>query len=276
MMAGLHDLPTETFILILDWLGIIDLQSLMLSQRTSRQFQSMVQDALSSSTENNGCKRRSQWADQPQIHPLWKCKFKGLFNSADCLTEKERRWMVYLTLDGDHTPPFRQLPWAQDETKRLSYLRPEASWRALSVTLGHAPSITHLDLVKTYSASDGTRDTVDYCQVDVPSSGLTMGMFYDLLLSEGVTYGGNTGCWELLLGKRLRSYDVLLEYECFIADDEELVEVGEPSRPAAILYVSGGSGCNVNLEREVWIPRPIGKDPLTLFPWQGPKPYFVF
>ncbi|KAK7751918.1 hypothetical protein SLS62_006219 [Diatrype stigma] len=273
-MAGFHDLPTEAFVLILDWLKIIDLQSLILSQRTNRQFRSIVQDALSS-RENRGWERRSQWAGSPRIHPLWQSKFRGLFHSADALTTKDRQRLVFLTLDGDHTLPFRQLSWAQDEMKRSSYLRPEASWRAMSVTIGCAP-ITHLDLVKTYSTSDGTRDTVDYCQVDIPSSGLTMGMFYDLLLSEGVTYGCDTGCWELLLGKRLRSYDALVEYECFIADDEELVESGEPSRQAAILSVSGGSGCDVNLEREAWIPHPIGKNPLTLFPWQGPKPYFVF
>lgn len=274
-MAGLHDLPTETFMLILDWLKVIDLQSLILSQRTSRQFHSMVQDALCI-RENRNCKRGSRLAGKPRIHPLWKSKFLGLFNSRDGLTEWERQWLLYLTLSGDYTLPFRKLPWAQDETTRSAYVRPEASWRGLSLTLGHAP-ITHLDLVKTHSDSDGSRDTVDYCQVDIPGPGLTMGFFYDLLLSEGVTYGWDTGGWELLLGKRLRSYDVLLEYECFIAGDEDLVDAGEPSRQAAILYVMGGDGCEENLERgEVWKPRPISKDPPTLFPWQGPKPHWAF
>lgn len=273
-MARLQDLPTESAILILEWLGRIDIQSLIISQLTSKQFRSIVGDVLTR-VPNRDWWHRPYPEERSSILPLWKSKFKGLFNSADCFTHMDRARLVYLTLDGDYMLPFRRLPWAQDGMRRTAYLRPEASWRSLSLTFGHVP-VTHLDVVKTYSSSDGSRDTVDYYQVDIPSPGLTMGLFYDLLLSEGTTYGCNTGGWELLLGKRLRSYDVLLEYECFIADDSELVELGELARQSAILYVRGGSTYRDNFNQGTWIPRPIGGDPPKLFPWQGPKPYFVF
>lgn len=273
-MARLQDLPTESFILILEWIARIDIQSLIISQLTSKQFHSVVRDVLLS-IQNGDQRHESCPEEKSVIHPLWKFKFRGLFNLADCFTEGDRARLIYLTLDGDYMLPFRRLPWAQDEVRRAAYLRPEASWRPLSLTFGHAP-VTHLDVVKTYSSSDGSRDTVDYYQVGLPSSGLSMGLFYDLLLSEGVTYGCNTGGWELLLGKRLRSYDVLLEYECFIADDSELVEFGGVAQQAAILYVRGGSTYEDNLDQGTWIPRRIGKARPKLFPWQGPKPYFVF
>lgn len=141
---------------------------------------------------------------------------------------------------------------------REAYLRPGASWRDVSVTFGRAPPITRLEIIKSYSSEDLNeegRDHVQWLLVDLapPSSKasggcLTMGLLYDLLLCGGrvgddsaATFGGETGAWDLLLGKRLRSYDLLVEYECFIHNDEELVDSGPEAEGSAILYVRGGT-----------------------------------
>ncbi|RYO94311.1 hypothetical protein DL766_005149 [Monosporascus sp. MC13-8B] len=289
-MAKLRDVPTELLILVLEWLEKIDLQSLIVSQLTSKQFHAVVQDVLANA-QNRSLRQDSLSGEKPAVHPLWASIFKGLFNSADCFTEADRRELRFLTLDelrelgyltlhGDFTLPFRRLPWARTGLGQAAYLRPEASWRSLSLTFGQAP-ITQLDLVKGYyygnSFDDFHGDRCDfreYYQVDVPSSSLTMGLFYDVLLCEGASYGNETLAWELLLGKRLRSYDELFEYERFMTDDPDLVEAGEKARQAAILYVRGGSIDEVDRlkpESGTWIPRIIGKKTPKLCSWQGPE-----
>lgn len=172
------------------------------------------------------------------------------------------RW--FLSLSGDVTRPFRRLPWAAAPTcgngndgsivpVRDAYLRPGASWRGLSVTFARGPPITRLEVVKSYSSEDFNEDGRDHVQhllVDLSTSGgfLTMGLLYDLLLCGGVvgdesvaTFGSETGAWDLLLGRRLRSWDLLVEYECFIPDDDELVDSGPEAQGSAILYVRGGT-----------------------------------
>lgn len=157
--------------------------------------------------------------------------------------------------------------------RREVYLRPGASWRGISVTLARGPPITRLEIVKSYSSEDLNeegRDHVEHLLVDLSpsspptpatsssSSGgdsndngsgfLTMGLLYDLLLTHGgvgdssaATFGAETGAWDLLLGRRLRSYALLVEYECFIPDDEELVDLCPEAEGSAILYVRGGT-----------------------------------
>lgn len=172
------------------------------------------------------------------------------------------RW--FLSLNGDAARPFRRLPWAGcgsggSTASRDAYLRPGASWRGLSVTFAHGPPVTRLEVVKSYSSeelNEDGRDHVEHLLVDLSapaSSGggsgfLTMGLLYDLLLCGGAvgdgsaaTFGRETGAWDLLLGRRLRSYDLLVEYECFIPDDDELVDSGPEAEGSAILYVRGGT-----------------------------------
>ncbi|KUI56476.1 hypothetical protein VP1G_03835 [Cytospora mali] len=101
-----------------------------------------------------------------------------------------------------------------------------------SITFGFSPPITHVEIIKNYSSEDFNedgRDHVQYLQVDMPDGG------------QAATLGNETGSWELLLGARLRSYDLLVEYECFIADDEDLVDDGPGAARSAILYVRGGT-----------------------------------
>ncbi|KAI1470928.1 uncharacterized protein F4812DRAFT_456938 [Daldinia caldariorum] len=272
-MAALMDLPNEILISILDILSIVDLQSAILLQLMNRRLHALIKDILFD-TRKISNRNGGDDAEGIEINPLWRTKFKGLFNTSVCFTDAERTRMAYLTLDGDYTLPFRRLPWAQTESERDAYLRPGATWREISLTFGRAP-ITHLDVVKSYFAQGG--DVVDYYQVDLPPSGMTMGLFYDVLLSEKATYGHETGSWELIVGRRLRSFDVLFEYECFISDDRDMVDVGKEACQAAILYVQGGPVSRKYTSDTVedsWVLN--SKTNRRLLPWQGPIQNFIF
>ncbi|KAI0134072.1 hypothetical protein BJ170DRAFT_591064 [Xylariales sp. AK1849] len=225
-MAVLLDLPTETLVSIVEFLLRVDLRALVTSQRTNRRFREVIHDVL---FRPKAASIRSSVTDEGplELHPLWQADFRGLFRSTDCFAAEERQKSVYLTLDGDHVLPFRRLPWTQTDDSREAHLRPEASWRGLSLTAGQPP-ITHLGVVKSYSGED--EDFVEYSQVDLPPTGLTMGMFYDILLCDEGNYGHETGSWDLVLGRRLRSYDILREYGCFIQGDTDLVDDG-PEAP---------------------------------------------
>ncbi|KAI2607006.1 uncharacterized protein GGS25DRAFT_494043 [Hypoxylon fragiforme] len=282
-MANLLNLPNEILLLILETLALIDLQALLTAQRTNRRLHILVQDAIHN-VQNTAMIGYSpaetayyttEIDPSPlQINPLWRSKFKGLFHTADCFTAADKRRLAFLTLHGDYTLPFRRLPWAHSEATRAAFLRPEASWRNLSVTFGQRP-ITHLDVIKSYSAPGG--DSVEYYQLDLAPSGLTMGLFYEVLLCDEATYGEETGSWELLVGQRLRSYDVLAEYECYIPGDRELIDAGEGARQAAVLYVRGGPvthNYTVGVEETSWIVKNQAKQ--KLLPWQGPIQNFIF
>lgn len=207
-------------------------------------------------------------------------------SSACFTPEERRRARWFLSLNGDLGKPFRRLPWAAGRDRdgdvngdggiipclrqrREAYLRPGASWRGISITFARGPPITRLEIVKSYSSegfNEAGRDHVEHLLVDLtppsssPSSAdsggsgfLTMGLLYDLLLTHGAvgdesaaTFGDDTGAWDLLLGRRLRSYELLVEYECFIPDDEELVDLCPEADGAAILYVRGGSTVEVD------------------------------
>ncbi|KAL7627915.1 hypothetical protein AAE478_002110 [Parahypoxylon ruwenzoriense] len=276
-MANLLTLPNEILIAILENLAATHLQSLITSQLTNRRLQALAHDVIANSQNMPVARYEGGGGgggDGTQIHPLLKSRFGELFNTAECFTTQEKQTLAYLTLDGDYTLPFRRLPWAHDESLRRAYLRPEASWRNISLTFGRPP-ITHLDVVKSYSAPEG--DSVDYYQVDLPPPGLTMGVFYDVLLCDKATYGRETGSWELILGRRLRSYDVLSEYECFIPDDMDLVDSGEEAAQAAVLYVRGGPvshGCVSVDGEDSWVVSSQIKQ--RLLPWQGPIQNFIF
>ncbi|KAI0172225.1 hypothetical protein GGR52DRAFT_459594 [Hypoxylon sp. FL1284] len=273
-MSSLSRLPNEILIAILEELAAVDLQSLIASQRASKRFQALVQDVLYNVQNKSAATREEDDNfEEMRIHPLWKSNFKGLFNTAECFTASEKKRRPFLTLDGDYMLPFRRLPWARSPSEYTAYTRPEASWHDISLTFGRAP-ITHLDVVKSYSSPIG--DTVDYYQVDLEPSGLTMGLFFDILLCDKATYGIETGSWELILGRRLRSYDILSEYECFISDDRDLVEFGKEARQAAVLYVRGGpvNRMSVPEGNDSWIASSRAKH--RLLPWQGPIQNFIF
>jgi hypothetical protein len=331
--VGLADLPTETLLLILQFLSGIDLQTLLLAQRVSRKFREVIHDVISyegrrltncyngayeifssskdeNSSGGDGCRQKAV------INPFLQKRFKGLFSSADCFTKDERARYWVLTLDGDYTLPFRRLPWVSDpapdmdpgiittstinesknmrDSRAAAFLRPDASWRTLSPTFGSSSPfsscesprssniIRRLDVVKDFDTETGC--PVSYSQVALPPSGLTMEMLYDVLLCEEATYGRETGSWELLVGKALKSFDVLYRWGCFIIDEPGESSLVAEVLDAAILYVRGGEGCSGGITRhhdnvaatgldgdkKVWTPRKIGAERPEFLPWQGP------
>ncbi|KAK8049516.1 hypothetical protein PG994_011246 [Apiospora phragmitis] len=281
-MAQLQYLPTEILVQILQHVRHVDFRTFLFSQATSRIFRSIVQDMIVSVHQSSSS---AQQQEKPCLHPFLQPRFAPLFNTTDAFTAEERAKNIYyyLSLEGDCTLPFRRLPWAQSAAEREIYLRPEASWRHLPLLTGGngggGGPITQLEIVKNYATQ--TSDTVKYFQVELPGSSsslsattgqLTMGMFYDLLLSEKATYGWETGSWELHLGTRLRNIDLLYEYECYVYNDPDLVDLDAPH--CAVLHVLGGSGCDhefAGVDWETcWRPQILGPKPPRCLPWQGP------
>lgn len=289
-MTFLTDLPLENLLPILEHLSLVDISTFLTSQATCSIFRSVVRDIIArppappwthllpapDDDEEEAGDAHYEELPSPGAHPFLMTRFPPLFRSSTCFTADERRatsW--FLTLDGDAARPFRCLPWARGARARERYLRGGASWRGLGVTFGLGPPVTRVEIVKSYSGGDG-RDRVQYLLVDdVPAPGfLTMGLLYDLLLCGGVvgdagaaTFGGETGSWEVVIGARLRDHDLLLEYECFILDDEDLVDRGPDAAQSAILYVRGGTVDGHDQDRRFgeledeeveWVPEPLG------------------
>ncbi|KAG6357806.1 hypothetical protein INS49_013685 [Diaporthe citri] len=263
------------------------------TQATCRTFRLLAQEILSHPPRPLRTSRLLEGQDPStatSLNPVLAQAFAPLFSSAVCFTSaerKSRRW--FLSLIGDVALPFRRLPWAAcggddgNTALRDAYLRPAASWRGLSVTFARGPPVTRLEVVKSYSSEDFNEDGRDHMQhllVDLSASGgfLTMGLLYDLLLCGGAvgddsaaTFGAETGAWDLLLGRRLRSYDLLVEYECFIPGDEELVDSGPGAEGSAILYVRGGTVEVDDQDRRfeepeeddvAWVPEILGDMPM--------------
>lgn len=294
-MGCITDLPPELLFPILVHLSIIHLPTFLNCQATCTTFRLLAQDVLSrppvptstlpaAISADEDADRRTGPRPSCSPNPLLARNFSPLFSSSNCFTQAERqsvRW--FLTLNGDVARPFRRLPWARDAAARERYLlRPGASWRGLGVTFGAGPPVTRLDIVKNYSSEDlneDGRDHVQHLQVDMPAACgfLTMGLLYDLLLCGGAvgderaaTFGGETGSWELMLGARLRSHDLLLEYECFVKDDEDLVDRGPDAAQSAILLVRGGTVDGADQDRRFgeleddgveWVPQILGDMP---------------
>ncbi|KAI0539368.1 hypothetical protein GGR58DRAFT_237792 [Xylaria digitata] len=268
-MTALQHLPNEALVLILRFLGAMDLQSTIRAQSVSRRFRDVIQGAVLRSALGSRANADSKVAlgsSGGEINPFLRAKFKGLFNSADCFPEATRFWGE--TLDGDATLPFRQLPWPS----RDAFLRPEASWRGLSPTFGMSPPTRRLDVVKTFESDP--RNPVEYFQVELPDSGLSMGLLYDILLCEEALYGSCTGDWKLLFGMGLDSFDFLYRWGCFVIDDDD--EPGESefvcqTPDAAILFVFDirGSG-EVVLDMDEWMPQRLMSSRPKFLPWQGP------
>jgi hypothetical protein len=277
IMTVLQDLPTETLILVLRFLGIIDLQSLILAQRVSRRLRGVIQDAVlhnapAPQAREHSKTTRGEIEIEIEINPFLQTRFKGLFNSADCFTAAERARYWVLTLDGDATLPFRRLPWAgdSDPARRDAFLRAEATWRELSPTFASSsPLVRSLDVVKSFESETGS--PVAYFQVELPPSGLSVGFLYDVLLCEDALYGSDTGSWELLVGKSLKSFDVLYRWGCFIIDEPGESQLVSETADAAILYVRGGEGCSETiLDDREWKPRFLDNRRPKFLPWQGP------
>ena len=249
-MPSIVELPTETLSQILQFLGHMDLRTLVRLQRTCRIFRSIIQNIL-----NNP----QAVTTNPEINVMINRKFKGLFKSMDCLSRTEwRRAMGRLP---DPELPFKRVPWARKPI-RDRYLREEASWRSLSVTWGSLP-ITQLEVVKGFERRGGT--TYEYLRAEIPPYGLTMGIYYDLLLSKECHYGDNTIDWELILGKRLDREMAMNYSHVTVRSQSEFMRLFIEAPQSAVLVVKGFQGCCpprfIKRREGVWRPRPIAEKP---------------
>lgn len=155
--------------------------------------------------------------------------------------------------------PFKRVPWARKPI-RDRYLREEASWRSLSVTWGSLP-ITQLEVVKEFERRGGT--TYEYLRVEIPPCGLTMGIYYDLLLSKECHYGDRTTDWELILGKRL-DRDIAMNYSRVAHRSQaEFMRLFIDAPQSAVLVVQGFQGCGrqrfIKRREGIWRPRTIAE-----------------
>ncbi|KAI1382404.1 hypothetical protein F4677DRAFT_25197 [Hypoxylon crocopeplum] len=283
-------LPPEVLSQVLEILGDLDLASLVVVQRVCKSFKAIGERILLQQPSGS-----RHGADA--INPVFLSKFATLFHAVKDFYDGQKA-------------PFRQLPWAAAHSvtghvseklaydKRYArhggvftyipesamhdspYLRPEASWRRLSVTWGTGPKITAVDVVKVLSARGGT--SMVYEQLDVPpASGLTMGLFYDLLASGRGTTSYHSRGWQLLPGKRLTSYDDWLRIKDAHPSTQRTLDLlveDDDSRTSAVLFVTGLISCTRRRVEydpnapQVWEPRAIaGGEPIVLWRWKGCK-----
>ncbi|KAK6954043.1 hypothetical protein Daesc_004005 [Daldinia eschscholtzii] len=149
----LSSLPPETLSLVLEFLADEDLTTLILAQRVCKSFQASIERILFQQPLGKEWNRTGPTG----VCPLLLSKFKDLFEH-----EKEQRgsnegWSTDLA--------FRRLPWAAGRSKGAEvkevemrdspYLRPEASWRRLSVTFGAGPGVRSVDVVKVLTVYGG-------------------------------------------------------------------------------------------------------------------------
>ncbi|KAI1400183.1 hypothetical protein F4819DRAFT_487836 [Hypoxylon fuscum] len=131
--------------------------------------------------------------------------------------------------------------------------------------------------------------SMQYAQLEItPESGLTMGMFYDLLASGQGTLHRATREWLLQPGRRLGSYDnwLLLRDEHRYPSRDSIMDIfveDEASRHSAVLFIKGHNGCKGSsyMKRKMdsneeededskpWKPCAIGGIPIVLRSWQG-------
>lgn len=263
-------LPPETLAQILNTLAEVDFLTLLTSQAVCRQFNAIIRSILSRPTAGAD----SNPAQLIINHVLEK-KFPSLIDSNNCWEhDPDDKSVPYL--DDDIERPFQKLPWAQAEAKRAVYLRPEASWRQLRLTKGRH-IITQLDLCKMLTVFGGT--SMKYLEVELPPSGLTMGVLYDLLLSPDASLLSETRRWRILPGRHLRSYDewnqIKLRHQYFSERYITTVFPYEQGRPhSAVLLIEGQRGCTgypgfKPRNNDVWHPERIDEKTLECFPWQG-------
>ncbi|OTA64786.1 hypothetical protein K449DRAFT_392881 [Hypoxylon sp. EC38] len=286
---SLANLPSETLSLILEFLAEEDLATLLLAQRVCKRFQDTIGRILN----------RRNSANHSAISPFLRQQFHILFD-AEISTPRG----TPARISPDPGTLFHQLPWVASrvrdkknpeaengDVKASPHLRPEASWRRLSVAwaLG-GPEIRNLDVTKFTTVYGGTG--AQYAQLDIPPGPggedgvLTMGLLYDLLASRLGHLGRITRSWKLIPRKRLGSYDdwLRLRSSCSYPTEEAILDLLVEDEDSAVLFVRGFRGCAMSARRPrildadededrlPWVPKAIGDVPVVLCPWQGPAP----
>ncbi|KAI0147931.1 hypothetical protein F4776DRAFT_289376 [Hypoxylon sp. NC0597] len=282
---SLANLPSETLSLILEFLADEDLATLLLAQRVCTRFKDTIGRIL----------KRQHTANHTATSPFLQHQFHILFNAELSVPKGGSARM-----SPDPELLFHKLPWVASrrrnkkqaeaengDMKGSPHLRPEASWRRLSVAWAiGGPDIKNLDVTKFIVVYGGTSG--QYAQLDIPPGPggeegvLTMGLLYDLLASQIGHLGRITRSWEFIPRKRLESYDDWMRLRNVIPypDKDAIMDLLVEDKASALLFVTGFRGCTgVPMRRryggkdedeKVWEPSAMGDAPVVLSPWQGP------
>ncbi|KAI1266102.1 hypothetical protein F5Y18DRAFT_37175 [Xylariaceae sp. FL1019] len=332
-MGNLDDLPTEIFIQVLQDVSVKDLQCIILGQRVNRRFRDVIHDTVlyhqSPVGVEIGNKRvsldqtQTEWIDlflRKHFGALFAVGEVSVYSYASFLpsTNGYTEGLTYsgihtnLTsrviqreLRGDVALQFRRLPWVSLRQTRDVFLRSDASWRNLSPTLMRGPRISVLDVVWQAHAPWLGRNFVSYAQVEVPASGLTLELLYNILWSEELHTGGHgqtpeygvTMGWQFLFGKSIRNFDEIRRLglhhslgSYFFPDTEryrsafldhnvrqkwcgdDWTYTLKHEADAAILYLEGGdvepSYPRTGPGDYEWTPSHLGTEPVFRY-WQG-------
>ncbi|KAI0155037.1 hypothetical protein GGR57DRAFT_104062 [Xylariaceae sp. FL1272] len=331
-MGILNDLPAEILIQILQEVSVKDLQCVILGQRVSRRFRDVIHHAVlyHQSPAMVEIRQTEVSLDQTQrewVHFFLRKNFGALLMVGEVslnnhttlpdthdhdgrLAYRGTQWDLTLKrlqreLRGDVALQFRRLPWVTLRQTRDVFLHPDASWRNLSPTLVRGPRISKLDVIWQSHAPWLGRNFVCYAQVEIPASGLTLELLYNILWSEELHTGGYgqtpeygvTMEWQFLFGKSIRNFDEIrrlglhhslgsylfpdaehyrsafLEYNVqqkWCGDDWTYTLKHEAD--AAILYLEGGdvepSYPRTGPGDYEWTPSHLGTEPVFRY-WQG-------
>ncbi|KAI1107963.1 hypothetical protein F4804DRAFT_296442 [Jackrogersella minutella] len=276
----LSSLPPETLTVTLEFLADEDLATLLLAQRVCKRFQAIIEQILLMQNKQHDAKPGGA-SRTMSIHPLIHRHFHSILKAE---IPKHKKGLAI----GPSEPSgrFRRLPWAigdGDGVKRKHmrgnpHLRPEASWRRLSVG---CPAIRSLDVVKVLTVYGGT--SMSFEQLDLAPAGgfLTMGLFYDLMASGAGHKGHTTTEWQLLPGRRFKGYDdwLALRRRGTYPSRADVMRLFEEDLTSAVLFVAAHRGCTdgwrrgngveVEEDEKIWQPEAIGGVPVVLHRWQG-------
>ncbi|KAI0889750.1 uncharacterized protein GGS22DRAFT_149068 [Annulohypoxylon maeteangense] len=297
---SLSTLPSETLALILEFLADSDLATLLLAQRVSKHFQAVIQHIL---THHSAQK---QYPETPApileaMNPLLRHSFASIMDTAKLALSPGQHRLF--------TGPFYKMPWVRGEEGRerdedgdgmgrfakalprcrymwgSPHLRPEASWRGISVMWGMDPGIRRVEVVRLVTMYGGMGLGCE--ELEIPTGDgegvLTMGLLYDTIMAtDGPVNTLATRGWVLLPGRRLGSYDdwLKLRAQSRYPSNEDIMELFVQDEGSAVLFVKKFQDCmgdhmvrRRNVEDDenlLWEPEAIGGLPIVLRPWRGP------
>ena len=254
-MAGICDLPTEVFTMILELVGKVSLLRLIVAQRVNSRFRAVIKNILHRAESGNLplVHMLTFWNGVPvvKIHPLWRLLFDDFEKEEDCLEATVRRgglrWSrVERFNSNDLSARCDERIWPLG----LREGNPHASWRRLSPIIGGGllPIIDVLVSIFRYDERNESllhdidmKNDMDAYTGKYPSGyleslsgGLNLGHFYDIISS--LSSGLQVVNMALGVGKRVRYNGRVLGLSSAVLDSQ-LVDVDETASQSAVLYV---------------------------------------
>jgi len=151
----------------------LDLRTLLLSQRVSRQWRDVIKSSQTIQ-ERLFFTATKDLEQSPEYNPLLKALFPPLFAGTPAPTQRDTDCLLNpLTL--------LQSEWYMDETRREKVMREDASWRRMLPISPSAPITTLTDVSTCGCWTDDASGTVKPGLQD-PETGCTMGLLYDIMI----------------------------------------------------------------------------------------------